>query len=462
MIQNSILKSIFREYDIRGIVNETLFENTAYLIGRGFCSLNKNINNIVVCRDGRLSSLNIANSLIEGIKKSGVNVIDIGCGPTPMLYYASILLNCSSGIMVTGSHNPKNHNGFKITLNNNSFYGEDIQKLYHHILKGNFIDGKGVLTRKDIKKEYEKCLLERSGPFPNIKVIWDCGNGATGEIISNIVKKLPGIHKVLFAEIDGNFPNHHPDPSEEKNLLILKENMKTEKADLGISFDGDGDRIGVLSKDRILVPGDLITAFLSGSILKNKPNQSILLDVKSSNVAVESINDQNGKAVIWKTGHSLIKTKIKEINAPLAGEMSGHIFFNDNWFGFDDAIYSALRCLQEIESSKKDLSYFLNTLPVSFSSPEIRIDCDEKIKFEIVKRVKKIASSNYKTSELLIIDGIRIKNEKGWWLLRASNTQAALIVRAEGSSNVNLRALIGEINKYLIEAGLDINLDKYF
>ena len=462
MIKNKISKSIFREYDIRGIINETLFENTAYLIGRGFCSLNKNINNIVVCRDGRLSSLKIASSLIEGIKKSGVNVIDIGCGPTPMLYYASFLLNCSAGIMVTGSHNPKNHNGFKITLNNNSFYGEDIQKLYHLILKDNFIEGKGILTRKDIKKEYEKCLLERSGPFPDIKVIWDCGNGATGEIISNIVKKLPGIHKVLFAEIDGNFPNHHPDPSEEKNLTMLKENMKTEKADLGISFDGDGDRIGVLSKDRILVPGDLITAFLSGSILKNKPNQSILLDVKSSNVAVESISDQNGKAVIWKTGHSLIKTKIKEINAPLAGEMSGHIFFNDNWFGFDDAIYSALRCLQEIESSKKDLSSFLNTLPVSFSSPEIRIDCDEKLKFEIVKRVKKVASSNYKTSDLLIIDGIRIKNEKGWWLLRASNTQAALIVRAEGSSNVNLRALITEINKYLIEAGLNINLDKYF
>ncbi len=462
MIKNKILKSIFREYDIRGIINETLFENTAYLIGRGFCSLNKNINNIVVCRDGRLSSLNLANSLIEGIKKSGVNVIDIGCGPTPMLYYASFLLNCNAGIMVTGSHNPKNHNGFKITLNNNSFYGEDIQKLYHHIIKDNFIEGKGVLTRKDIKKEYEKCLLERSGPFPDIKVIWDCGNGATGEIISNIVKKLPGIHKVLFAEIDGNFPNHHPDPSEEKNLIMLKENMKTEKADLGISFDGDGDRIGVLSKDRILVPGDLITAFLSGSILKNRPNQSILLDVKSSNVAVESINEQNGKAVIWKTGHSLIKAKIKEINSPLAGEMSGHIFFNDNWFGFDDAIYSALRCLKEIKSNKGGLSSFLKTLPISFSSPEIRIDCDEKLKFEIVEAVKKIATSYYDSSKLLLIDGLRVTNEKGWWLLRASNTQAALIIRAESTSSQNLESLINEINIFLNKAGFDKNINDYF
>ncbi len=462
MIKNKISKSIFREYDIRGIINETLFENTAYLIGRGFCSLNKNLRNIVVCRDGRLSSLNIVNSLIEGIKKSGVNVIDIGCGPTPMLYYASFLLNCNAGIMVTGSHNPKNHNGFKITLNNNSFYGEDIQNLYHHILEDNFIEGNGVLTKKDIKKEYEKCLLERSGPFPDIKVIWDCGNGATGEIISDIVKKLPGIHKVLFAEIDGNFPNHHPDPSEEKNLIMLKENMKTEKADLGISFDGDGDRIGVLSKDRILVPGDLITAFLSGSILKNSPNQSILLDVKSSNVAVESINDQNGKAVIWKTGHSLIKAKIKEINAPLAGEMSGHIFFNDNWFGFDDAIYSALRCLQEIKSNKGGLLSFLKTLPISFSSPEIRIDCDEKLKFQIVETVKKIASSYYDSSKLLLIDGLRVTNEKGWWLLRASNTQAALIIRAESTSNQNLEFLINEINIFLNKAGFDKNINDYF
>ena len=462
MIKNKISKSIFREYDIRGIISETLFEDTAYLIGRGFCSLNKNLSNIVVCRDGRLSSLSIVNSLIEGIKKSGVNVIDIGCGPTPMLYFASFLLNCDAGIMVTGSHNPKNHNGFKMTLNNNSYYGENIQKIYKYILNNNFIEGKGILTKKDVKKEYEKCLLERSGPFPDIKVIWDCGNGATGEIISSIVKNLPGIHKVLFEEIDGNFPNHHPDPSVEKNLTALKEKMMIEKADLGISFDGDGDRIGILSKDKFLVPGDLITAFLSGSILKKNPNQPIVLDVKSSNLAVNSIKDQNGKAIIWKTGHSLIKAKIKEINAPLAGEMSGHIFFNDNWFGFDDAIYSALRCLQEIKSNKGGLSSFLKTLPISFSSPEIRIECEEKNKFKIVETVKKIASSCYDSSKLLLIDGVRVTNEKGWWLLRASNTQAALIVRAEGSSNVNLRALITEVKKYLIEAGLDINLDKYF
>ena len=462
MIKNKISKSIFREYDIRGIINESLFEDTAYLIGRGFCSLNKNLSNIVVCRDGRLSSLNIVNALIEGIKKSGVNVIDIGCGPTPMLYFASFLLNCDAGIMVTGSHNPKNHNGFKMTLNNNSYYGENIQKLYKYILNNNFIEGKGILTKKNVKKEYEKCLLERSGPFPDIKVIWDCGNGATGEIISSIVKNLPGIHKVLFEEIDGNFPNHHPDPSVEKNLTALKEKMMIEKADLGISFDGDGDRIGILSKDKFLVPGDLITAFLSGSILKKNPNQPIVLDVKSSNLAVNSIKDQNGKAVIWKTGHSLIKAKIKEINAPLAGEMSGHIFFNDNWFGFDDAIYSALRCLQEIKSNKGGLSSFLKTLPISFTSPEIRIECEEKNKFKIVKTVKKIASSSYDSSKLLLIDGVRVTNKKGWWLLRASNTQAALIVRAEGSSNVNLRALITEVKKYLIEAGFDTNIDKYF
>ena len=340
MTENFISKSIFREYDIRGIVDETLFQNCAYLIGKGFCYLNKKkkIVSIAVCRDGRLSSPKISEALIKGILESGVNVIDIGCGPTPMLYFSSFSLQVDAAIMVTGSHNPKNHNGFKIVLKSKSFYGKQIQQLYQCIIKQKFQNGVGKLITKDLRDDYISELLKRSGPFPNLRVIWDCGNGATGEIISKVIKKIPGKHKVLFGEIDGNFPNHHPDPTIEKNLIHLKNSLKTEKADLGISFDGDGDRIGVVSKDSNLISGDLLTSFLSGSILKRNKDQKIILDVKSSEKAIKSIEEQNGVAVISKTGHSLIKEKVKELNAPLAGEMSGHIFFNDNWYGFDDGI----------------------------------------------------------------------------------------------------------------------------
>ena len=454
MTKAVISKSIFREYDIRGIVDETLFEKNAYLIGKGFCSLNKKLKSIVVCRDGRLSSPLFSKSLVKGILESGVNVVDIGCGPTPMLYFASMKLNADAGIMVTGSHNPKNHNGFKIVLNNKSFFGNDIKRLYAFILKNQFIDGTGFVTKRDIRKDYITCLLEKSGPFPNIKVLWDCGNGATGEIVSLLVKELPGQHKVLFSKIDGNFPNHHPDPTIEKNLLHLKETMKLENADLGVSFDGDGDRIGVLSKDKNLIPGDLLTTFLAGSILRKKKNEPIILDIKSSKTAMKLIESQNGKAVMSRTGHSLIKTKLKEISSPLAGEMSGHIFFNDNWFGFDDGIYSALRCLQEIKAREGGLNTFLKNIPTTFVSPEIRINCADKIKFKVVEKVKNSSFKNYNKSNLLTIDGIRVTSNIGWWLLRASNTQAALIARAEGYTKKDLEKLLKEISIYLDDAGI--------
>ena len=454
MNKSIISNSIFREYDIRGIVDETLFEKSAYFIGKGFCSLNKKLKSIVVCRDGRLSSPLFSKSLVKGILESGVDVLDIGCGPTPMLYFASNRLNADAGIMVTGSHNPKNHNGFKIVLNNKSFFGSDIKNLYELILKNQFIEGTGIVTKKDIKKDYINCLLEKSGPFPNIKVVWDCGNGATGEIVSLLVKKLPGQHKVLFSKIDGNFPNHHPDPTLEKNLLHLKENMELENADLGISFDGDGDRIGILSKDKNLIPGDLLTAFLAGSILRKKKNEPIILDIKSSKTAMKLIENQKGKAIISRTGHSLIKTKLKEICSPLAGEMSGHIFFNDNWFGFDDGMYSALRCLQEIKSRDGGLNTFLKNIPKTFVSPEIRINCDDEIKFKVVEKVKSSSFKDYDKSNILTIDGIRVTSDIGWWLLRASNTQAAIIARAEGYSSKDLKKLLKEISLYLDDAGI--------
>ena len=461
MNKTEINKSIFREYDIRGIINQTLFEKDAFEIGKGFCSLNKkhDLKKIAVCRDGRLSSPNIASALISGLLESGVDVIDIGCGPTPMLYFAGIKLNTDAGIMVTGSHNPSDHNGFKIVLNNKSFFGAEIQKLYNIILKKDFITGKGLIFKNDIRNEYIDCLLERSGPFPNLKVVWDCGNGATGEVIEELVKKLPGQHKVLFSKIDGSFPNHHPDPTVEKNLNHIKEAMVIEKADLGISFDGDGDRLGVLSQNKELVAGDILTTFLSGSILKIRKNKKIIFDIKSSQTAFDLVKKQKGQPVISKTGHSLIKSKIKETGAPLAGEMSGHIFFNDNWFGFDDALYASLRCLQEIKIRKGGLVNYLKTIPKSYTSPEIRIDCDEKIKFESISKIIKLCSKEYEASKILTLDGIRITTDTSWWLIRASNTQAALIARAEGLTKKDLTNALLNVHKYLkcVEINWDVN-----
>ena len=463
MVKSQISKSIFREYDIRGIVGKTLFENDAYILGKGFCSFNKKkgLKTIIVCRDGRLSSPKISNSLIKGIIASGIDVVDIGCGPTPMLYFASIFLNADAGIMITGSHNPADHNGFKIVLKNKSFYGNDIQKLYDFILENKFIRGNGHLIKKNVQSEYEDCLIEKSGPFPHLKVIWDCGNGATGNVISSLIKKLPGDHRVLFSEIDGNFPNHHPDPTVDKNLIHLKEEMKKCKADLGISFDGDGDRIGLLSKDRNIIPGDLLTAFLAGSILKKKKKQKIILDIKSSQTAMKLIQNQGGLVEICQTGHSLIKTKLNKISAPLAGEMSGHIFFNDVWFGFDDAIYAALRCIKEIKLRNGGLSNFLNSIPKSFASPEIRIECNDNEKLEVVDKIKTFALNDYDHSKLLFIDGIRASLENGWWLIRSSNTQAALIARAEGVREEDLNNYLTTVKKYLNRAGICINLKNH-
>ena len=458
-MKNKISKTIFREYDIRGIINETLFEEDAYLIGKGFCSLNsdKKIKKIAVGRDGRISSPKISQSLINGIIQSGVDVIDIGCGPTPMLYFTRPFLKVDAAIMVTGSHNPPNHNGFKIMFGDNSFFGNDIQDLYHSICNKKFIHGSGKLFKKNIKENYINSLLNSSGPFPNKKIIWDCGNGATGEIISSLISKLPGEHQVLFGEIDGTFPNHHPDPVVEDNLELLRDKMNKTNADLGIAFDGDGDRIGVLSKEGKLISGDILTAFLAGSILKESKKEKVILDVKCSQTAINSIEKQNGTPFISRTGHSLIKTQLKKIGAPLAGEMSGHIFFNDKWSGVDDAPYAALRVLEEIKRREKGLVGFLDNLSEFYASPEIRIDCEDNIKFSIVERIQTEVAKNYKSSDLLTIDGVRATSNKGWWLIRASNTQAALIARAEGKSAKNLDSLKDEISSYLKLVGINWN-----
>ena len=453
---NVINRNIFREYDIRGVWKETLSEKDAYLIGKGFCAqaLKNKDSTIAVGRDGRLSSPKLSEALINGILDSGTNVINIGCCPTPMLYFTRPFLKVDAAIMVTGSHNPPKHNGFKIMLEDRSFFGKDIETLYQTIKNNKFIDGKGFISNINILHDYKNSLLKNSGPFPNIKVVWDCGNGASGEIITEIVKDLPGEHHVLFGDIDGNFPNHHPDPVVKENLKDLMNEIKIRNADYGIAFDGDGDRIGVVTKDGEMVPGDLLTAFLSGGISKTYKRKKIILDIKSSQAAINSIKKNGGDILIWKTGHSNIKSKLKEINSPLAGEMSGHIFFSDSWYGFDDALYASLRFLQEHRRTKSGIDKFLKELPKFFTSPEIRIDCDDQKKFKVIEDIKNAIKSKYPKENINEIDGVRVSFDYGWWLIRASNTQSAIILRAEGKSELNLSFLMEEVSTNLSLAGI--------
>ena len=448
---------IFREYDIRGIFNETLNIDDAYLIGKGFASQlkYKKNNTISVGMDGRLTSPVLSKALIKGILDTGTNVIDIGCCPTPMLYFSRAFLNTDAAIMITGSHNPANHNGFKMMIGNQSFYGQEIKKLEKDIQEQSFLKGSGKSYKKDINDDYQNKMLDSCGDIKPFKVVWDCGNGATGDLIRSLVKELPGDHHVLFGDIDGNFPNHHPDPSQPENLLDLQKEIKLRNADLGIAFDGDGDRIGIVSCKGEIIPGDLLTAFLAGGILKTLPNSKIILDIKSSELAVNSINSQGGQALLWKTGHSLIKTKLKEISSPLAGEMSGHIFWNEGWNGMDDGPYVALRVLKELGNRINGLEGFINNLPPIFVSPEIRIECDDKSKFNVIKIITEHIKSTTEEFYLNDLDGIRVSTSNVWWLLRASNTQAAIVGRAEGYDENSLNLLINEIEKNLSLAGLN-------
>ena len=447
-----INNTIFREYDIRGIIDKTLRYSDAFLIGRAFASeINKkNGINIVVGRDGRLTSERLSKHLIKGLNQSGANVIDIGCGPTPMLYFAKEFLNSDGAIMVTGSHNPPDHNGFKIMKGSNSFFGKNLLKLKKLIVNKSFNDGKGTIIKKSVFQEYKKELIEKSYKIKPFNIIWDCGNGSSGELITQLVKEIPGNHKVIFGDIDGNFPNHHPDPTEPKNLELLIEEVKRTNSDLGIAFDGDGDRIGVVTKSGMIVPGDIITAFLAGGIIKKNKNLPIILDIKSSDSAFDSIINQSGKPIFWKTGHSLIKEKLKESGSLLAGEMSGHIFIKDNWYGFDDAPYSALRLIHECGRRGCDLEKFYAETNTSFSSPEIRIHCPESLKFKLVKKVKE-KIKKLKKHSIIDIDGIRAKNNYGWWLIRPSNTQSCIIARAEGKSKNDLNILLKDIQNFLQE-----------
>jgi phosphomannomutase len=426
--------TILREYDIRGVVGKTLHEADARAIGRAFGTIvgEKGGKRVAVGYDGRLSSPGLAQALVDGFTRAGVDVVRIGLGPTPMLYFAVMTLaGVDGGIQITGSHNPPDYNGFKMMLGKKSFFGKDIQKLGEIALNGRFRSGEGKVEDRSVIDDYVARLARDYDGKKKLKVAWDAGNGATGEALVKLVKKLPGEHILLNEKIDGTFPAHHPDPTEEKNLVQLQDAVRASRCDLGIAFDGDGDRIGVVDGHGRILWGDQFMVVLAGDVIKAKPGATIIADVKASQVLFDEIGRMGGSPLMWRTGHSLIKTKMAETGAPLAGEMSGHIFFGDRYYGYDDALYAAVRLLSIVARSEESLADMRDRLPAVVNTPELRFQCSEARKFPIVDEVRaRLVAAGADMSD---IDGVRVRTPDGWWLLRASNTQDVLVARAEST-----------------------------
>jgi len=431
--------AIFREYDIRGLADSDLSDDNAYLCGKGFGTYYKlqNENTVVIAQDVRLSSPRIATAIQKGLNDSGCNVIDVGIVPTPVFYFSLFHYNIGSGIMITASHNPKEFNGFKITLDKSTIYGEEIQKVRKIIEKGKFSKGKGAVQQKDVIPAYIKRVIDRVRIKKGHKIAIDTGNGTCGPIVDQIMAKIGAHAQIFYKEPDGNFPNHLPDPTVVKHITKLIDTVKNGDFDCGIGFDGDGDRIGVLDENGDVIWGDVLLAIYAEDVLKKSPGAKIIFEVKCSKGLVERIKGLGGEPLMYKTGHSLIKAKMKAEHSPLAGEMSGHIFFADRYFGYDDAIYAALRLL-EILSNGEKLSKLAHKVPKYFSTPEIRLDTTDEKKFEIVEELKSFFKKSYKVID---IDGVRVDFPDGWGLIRPSNTQPVLVLRFEAKTEQRLEEI---------------------
>ena len=436
--------TILREYDIRGQIGKNLSKDDAYALGRAFGTYvsKQGGNTVCVGYDGRVSSPELADELSRGLMESGMNVDFVGLGPTPMLYFSVKHRKADAGIMVTGSHNPPDYNGFKMTLQAGPVFGEKIQEIGRISAGGDLAEGAGERQDVDIKDAYVERLMQDLDLNRDMTVAWDAGNGAAGEVLQMLTEKMPGKHVLLYEDIDGNFPNHHPDPTVDANLVDLQKVVKDHNCDLGIAFDGDGDRIGVVDENGTVLRCDILMTIYAREVIQNTPGAAIIGDVKCSQVMFDEIKKLGGSPVMWKTGHSLIKDKMAELKAPLAGELSGHIFFADKYYGFDDALYCAVRLLNELSKAEGGLSSLTSHLPVLFNTPEVRFEVDEAEKFELVPRVfeslKTQANDNMDVDD---IDGVRVSTPDGWWLLRPSNTQNVLVARAESSSAEGLERL---------------------
>ena len=453
--------TVLREYDIRGIIGQTLGADDARAIGRSFATLLRRAGGqlVAVGYDGRVSSPMLEHALVEGLNASGCDVRRIGMSATPMLYYAEASAEeVDGGIQITGSHNPANYNGFKMVFQGRPFFGEDIQAIGRMAVAGDWDDGTGGVETVDVLDAYVDRLLTGLDGIDRerlaaLRVGWDAGNGAAGPALEALVAMLPGEHFTLFTEVDGNFPNHHPDPTVPENLEDLRRLVAEKNLDFGVAFDGDGDRIGAIDGEGRIIWGDQLLMIYAEDLLARRPGSTVIADVKASRALFDRVAELGGKPLMWKTGHSLIKSKMKETRAPLAGEMSGHIFFADDYYGYDDALYGAIRLIAASARLGKSVTELKSAMPAMLNTPELRFQVDESRKFAAIQEVKDRLKGT--DADVNDTDGVRVTTQDGWWLLRASNTQDVLVARAESFTQQGLDRLLAQIDEQLAASGLE-------
>ncbi|MFN3233706.1 MAG: phosphoglucomutase/phosphomannomutase PgmG [Alphaproteobacteria bacterium] len=445
--------TVLREYDVRGVIGDTLGEADAAALGRAFGTQVRRAGGSRVCvgYDGRLTSPMLEAALVDGLASTGLEVLRIGMGPSPMLYFSVYHHDADGGVMVTGSHNPPDYNGFKMMLGKKPFFGEQIQGLGRCAASGDFETGTGSATSAPVFDAYvDRLLLDYDGD--PIHAAWDTGNGAAGPVIEAVTRRLGGRQRLINIEVDGTFPNHHPDPTDPETLHQLRAAVLNDGLDLGLGFDGDGDRIGAIDGGGEIVWGDQLLAILARDVLRDVPGATIVADVKSSQVLFDDVAAHGGNPVMWRTGHSLIKQKMAETGAPLAGEMSGHIFFAHGYYGFDDAILAALRLMSALSHMGKNLAELRRSLPQMMNTPELRFPCAEDRKFDVPGEIE--ARLRDSGLDVNAIDGVRVSSEDGWWLLRASNTQDVLVARCESETAEGLARLKASLTTQLVQSGI--------
>lgn len=445
--------TLLRDYDLRGRVGDTLHEADAWALGRSFGTMigRSGGRRIAVGYDGRLSSPMLESALVEGLVQTGIDVLRIGLGPTPMLYHAEATENVDGGIQITGSHNPGDQNGFKLVKAHAPFFGAEIQALGVMAAAGDWNSGTGRVETIAIMDAYATRLVQ-GFDGPACRIGWDAGNGAAGPVVEKLAQLLPGEHHMLFTDIDGHFPNHHPDPSDEKNLADLRALVRDKRLDFGVAFDGDGDRIGVIDSLGRTVPGDQLLGLFAQVVLQNRPGGRIVGDVKSSQTVFDRIATLGGQPEMWKTGHSHIKSRMKQIGSPLGGETTGHLFFADDYPGYDDGLYAAVRLIRAVGSLGRSVTALHDAMPATVITPEWRFPVSETRKFAVVAEI--LARLEAQDADICTIDGVRVRTAQGWWLLRASNTEAALVARAESANQADLDQLVAEMDAKLAESGM--------
>ena len=452
---SAISEEIFRKYDIRGVVGDTLSLEHAYVIGKaiGSLAIDRGETDMLVARDGRISSKDLSSTLIRGICESGVNVVDLGLMPTPVMYFGTNFLSAKSGVMVTGSHNPPDYNGFKIVIGGNTLSGEDIAGLHGRIVTGRFNSGEGSKDELDISADYINRISEDVQLLKPMKVVLDCGHGAASVIARSLFEALNCEVISQYCEVDGNFPAHHPDPGKEENMAELAKAVVEEHADLGIAFDGDGDRLGVVDSSGNIIKPDRVLMILAGDVLLRNPGADVLYDVKSTKLLASHILSSGGRPIMWKSGHSLMKAKMKETGALLGGEFSGHMFFTERWYGFDDALYSAARLLEVVSGDGRSSADMFAEIPDTINTPELHVSVAEGMQHTIMEKLAGASEKAFPNAKITDIDGIRAEYSGAWGLIRASNTTPHLVLRFE-ADNQEAMDKVQEVFRTVIKAVL--------